>query len=301
MIRRMDEKVAQLLRSSVVVSSVAKAVQGMMCWLLGADGCETVTLDVSMLNHTVSVASNTSLSAAELVMKKKKKRKKKKVKHGSFLLKEAVGARVERGEEEFLRHLGEVSEVAVSSKHPLEPSALQLRFGGANVNVHANANAIANANVSANVVANANVVPNANVVANANVSANVKMSVCGSSLRRGVAVRASRLFWNVPVRRQLLPTRREWDAVRECVLRAAVARPDVAFALADLDAAKLALSVPKSLALPDRLAALFGPDTACTLATSELGKVFSFSSLHEGLFQKEEKNRFLPVFTSFEA
>ena len=77
-IRLIDPSAAHLLRSSVVISSFAKAVQGMVCWLLGASGCTSISVDMSLQTHTIIVSSNIGLSAAELVSTNQRREKKKK-------------------------------------------------------------------------------------------------------------------------------------------------------------------------------------------------------------------------------
>ncbi len=121
--------------------------------------------------------------------------------------------RVQCGKEEFLGELSNVSDVSVTSKHPLETTTktLLLRAGAAPL-----------------LRDDAPRAPN---------------STC---------VRAARLFWNVPVRQRSVRAAAEWEAVRVTVLEAALACPSVAFQLRDLDSGRSLLALPPRLFV-DRL------------------------------------------------
>jgi hypothetical protein len=141
--------------------------------------------------------------------------------------------RIRLREEAFLCHLGDVADVFINSKHNLDATTRVLVFGG---------------------------------LAMPHLRADAPRGVSGTTIR------ANRLFWNVPVRQHIARQGADWDAIRSCVLRAAVAYPSVSFVFTDLDSGKLVVSAarPSSGLLGDRLLDLFS-GVSVIMASTEGG------------------------------
>ncbi len=135
---------------------------------------------------------------------------------------------MQRGKEEFLSRLGDVSDVTVTSRHRLDAAckSLHLRAGAA-----------------PRVADDTPRAPNT------------------------TAVRAARLFWNVPVRQQALRVASEWEAVRLTVMQAALAYEHITFQLHDLDSGRTVLSCSPSRGVRERFLELCKADSVIVAST----------------------------------
>ena len=121
-----------------------------------------------------------------------------------------------------------MSDVSLSSKHPLEPVPLVLRFGPAP----------------------------------ASLTDDVPRQAASLILR------CSRLFWNIPVRQLAVRGPVEWERVRAVATQAALSWTRVAVSLTDADTGRSVLSLSKNASFVERLLALSGGDSVDILSSS---------------------------------
>ena len=136
-------------------------------------------------------------------------------------------------QEDFLSRLGNVATVQISSKHPLLPHVNTLNYSASKAPYTSTGTPRSHASTTFYV---------------------------------------SRLFWNLPVRRQALKPSAAWEALRHVVLHAALAYPHLALTLNDLDAVEgqhcCVLSTRASQSLPEKLLGLFGGSSVDLAATA---------------------------------